>query len=87
MIVHTLTGSIYEIDLDNNTVIRNQGNESGELRRDGDVVSIISIPSPPTIGKPLVMVLDVRGDGVQTVRTTSRVTRIETFAVIEEEEP
>lgn len=77
MKIYTDTGSIYEIDPEANTVTRmHVGDESNELRRDGEAVRIIEMPEPPTVGQSLTMVLDVRGDGILTIRKTSPVTKV-----------
>lgn len=78
MIVHTETGSIYDFDLDARTVTRcHVGDESVELRRDGDPVPLLRMAGFPETGKPLVMILDIRGDGIETVRTTSPVVAVQ----------
>ena len=72
--VTTENGSVYLIDLDRDTVTRTiVGHASTDLRRDGEEVRFIRIPYPPTIGRSFTMVLDLREDGSETIRTTSHV--------------
>lgn len=75
--VHTQTGSVHEIDPDENTYSRLlRGPESGSLRRDGEVMHMVEC-MPIEVGQPVVMVLRLREDGVLTYRTTSPVVRVE----------
>lgn len=76
MIVHTETGSVYDINQADNTVKRLPDPDGGQLRKDNEVVPLLSLIKP-VIGEPMTMLIDVRGDGVQTVRHTSPVTKIE----------
>lgn len=81
--VHTQT-SVHEIDWAARTVTRmvradgpiDETYPTATLRRDGDPVPLITLEEP-VVGQPLMMVLDVRGDGVATVRTTTPVAAIE----------
>lgn len=77
MLIETESGSKYEFDLAANTVRRVPGEGASQLRQDEEVRPLIRIPRPPVVGTPFVFVLDVRGDGVETVRTTTAVTNIE----------
>lgn len=77
MLIETESGSRYEFDLEANTVRRVPGDEASQLRKDDEVRPLIRIPHPPVVGKPFVFVLDVRGDGVDTARTTTPIVSIE----------
>lgn len=83
--VQTLN-SIYEIDLDQMTAQRMPGtsDEVRPLRRDSEPVPLVSI-EPVRIGRPMVMLLRIRDDGVITVRETSAVTMIKTVCSSAEE--
>lgn len=76
MIVETESGSIYELDLVNNTVQRVPGKDSNKLRKDEAIVPLLRMPNPPTVGEPMLMYLDIRGDGIETLRGTTPVTSI-----------
>lgn len=73
--VVTETGSVYEIDFDEETVTRI--NEDSPMRKDGEVIRYTSI-NDITVGEPIRMILEgVNGSkGVVTARQTSHVTRI-----------
>ncbi len=86
--VTTLT-SRYLIDLDHHQVVRTPGLgdpgrfgwDSGPptvaaLRRDGDVVLLHSL-AHCHLGEPLVVFLDLRGDGIVTIRQSTQVVSIE----------
>lgn len=76
MKVHTETGSVYHFDLENWTV-RREATEN-KLREDGVSREFWYLePSPPQVGRTMTIVIDIRGDGVLTQRTTSLVTEIE----------
>lgn len=79
MIVYTETGSTYLIDQDDATVMRFAGTpgKTGTQRRDGELVPLLLMHREPVVGEPMVMLLDIRGDGIQTERITSRVAGIE----------
>ena len=73
--VCTETGSVYLLDLTHPgrpTVTRMPATESGNgtLRRDGEPLRVIAA-APIVIGRPLELLLDLRGDGVLTQRVTS----------------
>jgi hypothetical protein len=69
----TETGSVYDVDVDNKRVRRVEFTH--ELRKDGEWRPLHSI-SRINIGEPVRMLIDVRGDGVITHRTTSFVTEV-----------
>ncbi|TRW45593.1 hypothetical protein [Georgenia yuyongxinii] len=75
----TTEGSAYLVDLDARTVTRAPGQGSDGLttglRRDGDPVPLLAIEQCRR-AHPAVLVLDVRGDGVPTIRRTSLIIRI-----------
>lgn len=78
MIVHTASGSLYELDLEAKTVQRLPGDGANQLRRDNEVTPLLDLPyGGPVVGQPLILEIDVRGDGVSTLCTTTQVTRIE----------
>lgn len=87
-VVTTLT-SRYFLDLDTHQMMRQPGGgnagrygwDSGPpsvaaLRRDGDVVPLRSIANC-RVGESLVLYLDLRGDGVVTMRQATQVVSIE----------
>lgn len=86
-VVTTLT-SRYFLDLDTHEAMRHpvgRGEEGGGggdavstayLRRDGDVVPLRSV-ARCRLGESLVLLLDLRGDGVVTVRQSTVVTAID----------
>jgi hypothetical protein len=77
MIVKTESGSAYEFNEDETQFRRiNAGGEYHKLRRDGEWLNIKGIVSGPTVGEPLVMVIEIRDDGVPTFRRTSHVVEI-----------
>lgn len=47
-----------------------------DLRRDGDPIPLLEIPDI-TLGQPMLLVLNVRGDGIETERLTTPVVQIE----------
>lgn len=77
--VTTRSGSVHLFEFDqagNATVTRMAGDGAGGLRRDGGPVPLL-MPPAILVGWPMRMVLDVRGDGVVTERTTTPVVSIE----------
>lgn len=66
--------STYEIDEEAGTVTRVP--MSGDLRRDAEPIPLVAL-GEVVVGKPMRMVLNLRGDGVHTYRVTSPVLRIE----------
>jgi hypothetical protein len=75
MIVHTESGSIYELDLDNSTVQRLPSQGAAQLREDANAVPLLAL-RPPRVGEPMVMLIDVRSDGIETLRCTTPVINI-----------
>lgn len=67
----------YVLDLDarTSTRLRRADDAAVDLRRDGDAIPLARLIACQR-GAPAVLLLDVRGDGVQTVRTTTPVQRI-----------
>lgn len=60
------------------TVERGPGYDFSVLREDCKPIPIIQVVEEPTMGRPLVLVLDIVRDGAtSTVRTTTPVTKIE----------
>jgi hypothetical protein len=86
-VVSTRT-SRYFLDLDSHQVMRHPGGRPARagsdtggssianLRSDGDVVRLRSV-ALCRVGESLVLYLDLRGDGVVTIRQTTPVTAIE----------
>lgn len=82
LLVRTET-SVYKIDFDENKVVRNpqEGLELpddvilSELRKDDEAIDLISIQEI-VLGEPMIMVLDIRKDGIPTLRHTTYVTEI-----------
>ena len=73
MIVETLN-STYVFDMEAQTVQRTV--HWGEpLRRDDEVLPVLDLLHP-VVGQPLRMVIQIRADGVPTLRTTSEVIRV-----------
>ena len=81
LVVTTRTAS-YLIDHDAGTLTRHPashtpaGYRTAELRRDGDAVPLIAVLEC-AVGRPLVALIDVRGDGVPTLRRSTEVRAIE----------
>ena len=73
MILVQTENSTYEIDCEAHTVVRKP--RLGALRRDGEALPVLAIEEV-AVGKPLVMLLSIRADGVPTVRTTSPVVMV-----------
>lgn len=82
MLVRTET-SVYKINLEQKTVVRNPQEDfvpsaevfRSKLRRDDEEIALISIQEIK-IGRPMVMILDIRQDGIPTARQTTIVTEI-----------
>ncbi|MBO0693008.1 MAG: hypothetical protein J2P58_08935 [Acidimicrobiaceae bacterium] len=86
--VVTTQTSRYFLDLDTHEVMRHPGGGKerprgwdggpsvATLRADGDVVPLRSV-AQCRLGESLVLVLDLRGDGVVTIRQSTQVTAIE----------
>jgi hypothetical protein len=72
MIVHTETGSTYEIT---DFHVR-RTNTEGVMRRDGEWVAFHTFTAPE-VGKPMLFELAPLGDGDVTLRRTSVVTGVD----------
>lgn len=72
------SASTYLIDMDARHVTRCAGQvpewPAAVLRRDGDTIPLLQVLETVTSARPMRLVLDVRGDGVVTVRETTPVT-------------
>jgi hypothetical protein len=82
-LVSTLSGSHYMLDFDRMTVQRtpdpDDEDEEKNLRKDGDELHLFGV-TEIAVGSGMVLLLDVRGDGIPTRRWTTWVTRIERLA-------
>lgn len=81
LIVTTETGS-YVIDIEKETVIRTPRKDItaddvyvADLRRDNEEVRVISVITLKH-DEPMVLLLDIREDGVETLRTTTKVQNV-----------
>jgi hypothetical protein len=76
------TSAAYVFDMDARTIVRRPKERSAwpiaELRKDEQVIPLIKLPWSAMVGWPLQMIIDVRGDGVVTVRNTTPVESIQT---------
>jgi len=77
--------SRYLLDLAERYIVRFPGSTGSQLRRDLNPIPFVEIACCE-VGTPLVLVLDLRGDGCLTIRETTRVLSIHPLAP-EEEEP
>jgi hypothetical protein len=73
--VRTASGTTYLLDPNSFTVRRLRGDGAGELRRDDEPIPLQQWPTP-VIGRPMVLVLQLRDDHLQTVRMTTPVQAI-----------
>lgn len=71
----TESGTKYLVEDD--WVTRMVSSRGSGLRRDGFAVKILMMVDRPTVGRPLVMYLDLRGDDTATMRITTPVVSIE----------
>lgn len=71
MIVKTETGTTYLLEDGHLTRLK----AAHDLRRDGEPIKIIKM-GPPTVGQRWALVLDLRQDGIPTLRLTSPVVEI-----------
>jgi hypothetical protein len=71
MIIHTETGSVYEVT---DFHVRRR-NSDGAMRRDGEWVAFHTFTAP-VVGESMVFELEPLGDGDVTLRRTSRVTEV-----------
>ena len=72
--VTTTSGTVYLIDNEAMTVVRLIDHE-GALRRDGEPIRMLEDPEPER-GEVMVFLLDLRRDGVITVRLTTPVVQV-----------
>lgn len=84
--VRTASGTLYAIHLDSPREVvrlakdqaptpRYSHLQAAELRRDGEAIKLVRVIAMQ-VGRPGLMLLDVRRDGVLTVRSTTRVVSI-----------
>ena len=85
--VTTATGSVYDLVIgsEGSTLTRRPGElpvhpsmdgaETSPLRRDTEAITVLAVHQL-VVGQPAVFVLDLRRDGIPTVRTTSPVLTI-----------
>lgn len=85
---HVLTETaLYELDLHVNRMVRHRRPEPGSLfglsapqvaslRGDGQPVALLAVIRC-ALGEPMLLALDLRGDGILTLRETTTVLRIE----------
>ena len=76
----TTESSAYELDYDRMTVTRVPGAgmpgvPGAALRRDAEAVPLLDA-APVQVGQPMSLLVDVRGDGVRTLRRSTPVVRI-----------
>lgn len=74
--VRTESGTTYVLDLDAMTMTRSAGADANMLRKDDETVPLLDVLTTPTVGKSMSLLIDVRGDGVVTIRQTTAVTAI-----------
>lgn len=78
-VVTTESGTMYLLDLDRDVVIRSpreSGSDIAHMRRDGDELPLLELFQEPAVGGPLMMLLDLLGNGVATIRVTSDIVDI-----------
>jgi len=79
-LVTTASNTRYRIDFDAGTATRypdlEDDSDERQLRRDEEELPLHAL-TEFTIGYPMVLVLNLRGDGIPTIRTTTPVTAIE----------
>lgn len=82
-LVSTASGTRYFLDLDELSACRIPDADNAvddffsvEMRRDGEVLPLLGL-ADVHVGLPMVLLLDVRGDGIPTIRQTTVVTGIE----------
>jgi hypothetical protein len=79
-LVTTLSGTRYLLNFSAMTATRYLDlDDDNTLRRDDEERPLLFC-TYPTIGEPLTLVLDLRGDGVPTVRSTNLVSAVERIA-------
>lgn len=92
--VGTASGAVYRLDLDRRTLSRGTGEPPDSdalpavaLRRDAEILPLLGLLRPVTVGAGMVALVDVRDDGVPTVRESTPVrsiVRLETRAAPED---
>ncbi|UOY01640.1 hypothetical protein [Blastococcus sp. PRF04-17] len=70
-------GAVYVFDPDTMTALR-LPRDGTELRRDGEPLALLSWPDP-VVGRGMELQLQVREDGVPTVRFTSAVRQVQRY--------
>ena len=69
--IRTESGSDYTLDLDRMLCMRGRrSGEEHELRRDGEAVPIFRVITLEP-GRGMDLLLDIRGDGIETLRRTT----------------
>lgn len=71
----TFDGTVYVVD-DLAHVRRTPAEKGPHLRRDGEWLDLLAPLGDVILERPVTMFLDVRGDGISTLRVTSDVTYI-----------
>lgn len=51
--------------------------DASDLRKDDEAHPLLEILQPPVVGRSMILLIDVRGDGVATVRTTTPVVEVQ----------
>ncbi len=74
--ITTASGSVYALDEEAMTVRRVPSVESNRLRKDAQALPLLGVPLVE-LGESMHMLIDVRGDDISTVRTTTPVVAIE----------
>lgn len=72
----TESGTTYIFDETEGTLTRSRGVSSDGLRRDGEAIKLVEVIRPARIGEQAILLLDLRGDGILTVRRTSTVVEV-----------
>jgi hypothetical protein len=75
--VHTATGSVHQVDLDQRIYTR-WSKDGPELRRDGEPLHVYEVTIPKE-GSRMTLLLQIREDGVPTLRVTGVATKINWF--------
>lgn len=74
--VTTASGSDYILDLDKMTMVRYPDSEANVLRKDAQHVPLLEVITLE-LGVMMELMIDVRGDGVETYRRTTAVETLE----------
>lgn len=81
----TTTTATYEVAPDRTWIVRHPAGEppdgwtAADLRKDRERIPVLHF-TEPVVGEPWRLVLDVRGDGIPTVRSTTPVRAVERAA-------